>query len=323
MKKITILTREVSIGSCILRGLRNLIRFIRKILIKRVLDFDLLKYGGSHPAVTRSLINGFSKTKTFFNFNPLFSSAVGQIVIVLSDMDALRQAINWKQNSKIEKLIAGPNIIELPDESEKILASPEIDIWIVPSAMTIEIYERLNPALKGRVKSWYAGVDENFWLPGHLKNKKKVLIYQKNSPTPFFKKVEQKLKEHGFVTETVIYGRYSKKEYFKYLDESAFAIFLSIAETQGIALVEAWSMDVPTIVWDPEIEHYYIRGLKTTASPYLSEETGMRWKELREFETIITNLNDCLQKFSPRKWVLNNMTDAKSTQQLLEILNYN
>ena len=36
------------------------------------------------------------------------------------------------------------------------------------------------------------------------------------------------------------------------LDRSVVAVFLSTFETQGIALAEAWSMDVPTVVWDPQ-----------------------------------------------------------------------
>lgn len=116
---------------------------------------------------------------------------------------------------------------------------------------------------------------------------------------------------------------YSKEEYRKKLNESKFAVFLSIAETQGIALAEAWSMNVPTLVWDPEIEHYYIRGLKTTASPYLSSKTGMRWKEIGDFKKILENINIYLAEFSPREWVLNNMSDVKSAKRLLEIVNYN
>ena len=44
---------------------------------------------------------------------------------------------------------------------------------------------------------------------------------------------------------------FTPDDFRRLLDEAAIGVFLSTFETQGLALAEAWSMDVPTVVWDP------------------------------------------------------------------------
>jgi len=70
-------------------------------------------------------------------------------------------------------------------------------------------------------------------------------------------------------------------------------------------------------VWDPQIEHYYIRGLQTTAAPYLTDATGARWKELGEFEAAVKNFS--AGGFQPRTWVMEHMTDRASAEQLVQL----
>jgi hypothetical protein len=266
------------------------------------------------------LVEGLKKIKADFNFNPTKISEVGETVVVLSNIAALQQAVEWKKQGKISKLLAGPNVMELPDDFGNILASPEIDIALVPSQMTSEMYERLNPALKGRIKIWYAGVDEEYWKPFVSQEKKqKVLVYWKNAPKMLGVYAERLLKKYGFKPCRIIFGRYSKSQYKEALSKSSFAIFLSITETQGLALVESWSMNVPTLVWNPKIEHYYIKNLQTTAAPYLSAGTGMEWKELSELEEIIKKIPGFLFQFKPREWVESNMTDIQSARLLLNL----
>ncbi|MDQ3245115.1 MAG: hypothetical protein M3P22_02120, partial [bacterium] len=183
------------------------------------------------------------------------------------------------------------------------------------------IYQTVNPALRGRVVPWYAGVDTTYWKPNNKAKNKEVMVYFKNAPKAFLTEVELILKKYGYTIHRVVYGHYSKNHFKKILEKSIFSIFLSITETQGIALAEAWSMDVPTLVWDPEIEHYYLRGVKTTSAPYLRKENGMRWKELRELDILLSDGNLNLESFSPRVWVLNNMTHKHSAELFLNICN--
>ena len=188
--------------------------------------------------------------------------------------------------------------------------------------MVKQIYEKLNPSLVGKLAIWYAGVDTKYWNPTNKNKNKEVLVYWKNTtPKAFCVEIESIIKKYGYTINRVRYGHYNKKHYKDALDRSLFAVILSITETQGIALVEAWSMDVPTFVWYPDIEHPFIRNVKTTSAPYLTEKTGIKWKELADFENILKNKNLQLENFSARRWVLENMTDKISVEELLKICN--
>ena len=314
--KITVLTAPVSMGGNFRHRARNAARFGKNFLSGRGLDFETIKYGG-HSAVTRSLIEGLQKIKADFNYNPTKSSEVGEAFVVLSSVEALRQAIILKKQGKIKKLLAGPNLMELPDDYGNLLADPAIDAVLVPSENIAEFYRKFNPAVANKVKVWFAGVDENYWRPdGKIKNLKKVIVYWKNARPIFNIYVERKLRQYGFEPIRIVYGKYSPRRFRKALAESKFAVFLSISETQGLALAEAWAMDVPTLVWEPKTEQYYLRGVIMSAAPYLTPQTGREWKELGELEKLLQNQSWPVL-CRPRQWVLENMTDEISAKLLL------
>ena len=321
MKKITILTREVSVRAFVVKNIRNFLRFL-KYAMKGFIDTDILLFSG-HAAVTKSLIQGLSEMKTDFVYNPVLEKNVSDTVIVVSDMKALNQAIQWKKDGKIKKLLAGPNLLDLPTKYNHALSAKEIDTVLVPSEWVKQVYEKLNPDLAGKIAIWYSGIDEKYWQPARIAPKQKeILVYWKNTtPRSFCLEVESIIKEHGYIVHRIRYGYYTKAHYKKMLDQSTYAVFLSLTESQGLALAEAWAMNVPTIVWDPEMGHPYVHNITVTSAPYLSEQTGIKWKELDEFESILGGSTLVEKSFSPREWVLSHMTDKISARMLVDISN--
>jgi hypothetical protein len=118
------------------------------------------------------------------------------------------------------------------------------------------------------------------------------------------------------------YGHYERENYKKELDNAAIAVFLSSFETQGIALAEAWAMDVPSLVWNPRAEASW-RGrsfIAKSSAPYLSTATGMEWVTLDELDGVVRKAISNRASFAPRDWVLANMTDAICSAKLFEII---
>jgi hypothetical protein len=116
------------------------------------------------------------------------------------------------------------------------------------------------------------------------------------------------------------YGKYSVDEYKELLDRSAYSIFISRSESQGIALAEAWSMNVPTLVFDPG--EFFFGGrmiYNVSACPYLTAATGLSWKTPAELKNIIGDKNS-FTAFKPREYVLKRFTDEYSAKQLIENL---
>jgi len=105
---------------------------------------------------------------------------------------------------------------------------------------------------------------------------------------------------------------YTNVEYRNLLDECLIAVFLSSSESQGIALAEAWSMDVPTLVFqgtnttiDGQIEFH------SDAAPYLSDATGLKFAEVGELESLRSIMQFKSDVWQPRKWVEEHMSDSQ------------
>jgi len=208
------------------------------------------------------------------------------------------------------------------NEHGGILAAPEVDACLVPSDWVATAYVEDLPALTGRMRVWYAGVDETYWSPhGAGAQRTNALIYCKNADPEIFRTVKSTLESAGWPTVTISYGNYSKEAYRVALEKSRFAVFLSGSESQGIALAEAWAMDVPTLAWQPR--ELVIGGRPYTefsSSPYLNAKVGVRWTVQEEFESLIARLPELLSKVSPRAWLLENMTDVHAAQKLIYIV---
>lgn len=318
MTRLTVLTERVnSQVGFLLNTSRNLIR--GKLFHGR--QSVTKKYGG-HYAVTRSLVEGLQKLGADFSYNPSWPGRVGEVVVVLAGVDALRQAIEWRRKKRIEKLLAGPNLMVFSSEYGGILGAPEIDVCLVPSEWVKVAYEEDLPTLKGRIRTWSAGIDEKFWR-GPSKNEKvgrSVLIYKKNAPDDLCARVDRLLRDHAWEPAWIAYGEYNTDQYKAVLSKSLFAVFLSQTESQGIALLEAWSMDVPTLVWNPKSFVYRERRYSVaSACPYLTPATGCDWVDPASLEHILNNFLENIGNREPRQWVLSHMTDELSARSLLEI----
>lgn len=278
----------------------------------------LPKYGG-HFAVTRSLVEGLQKIGVDFNYNPTRLEDIGESVIVLAGLRALKQAIQWKRQGRIKRLLAGPNLVVLPSDNRALITAKEIDLYLINSDWTYNLYLEDAPELLGKIAIWPAGVDTTYWKPPTTKPIKNILIYQKNGPLHLIEQCESAVKHKGYQLTTVVYGAYTQDAFLEKLQKSSLAIFFSPSESQGIALVEAWSVNVPTLVWNQTYTYYSNKKLQTSSAPYLSRYTGLFFSSLSEFETTLASWEDNSAQFSPRHWVLENMSDELSARYLCSL----
>ena len=273
-----------------------------------------------HPAVTRSLVEGLRRLGVPATYNPQDPRDIAPVVVVLCNVDALRQAIAWRREGRITRLMAGPNLVVLPHEADGILLSPEIDYCLVPSEWVGIAYQQEAPSLRDRIRVWAAGVDAEWWAPGKRCRGNRALVYWKSEPQEFFDRVVQVVERAGLAADVMRYGTYTREEYRAKLARADVAIFISRSESQGLALAEAWSMDLPTLVWDPgELVYNGRRYDPVSSCPYMTDATGLRWKSFDELEHLLTRKVWAELRFAPRVWVLENMTDELCAQHLLRL----
>ena len=279
---------------------------------------DNTYYG--HKGVTCSILRGMKKINAPCIFNPVHPSLWPSSVYIPFGYNALQEAIKRKQQGKIEKIIAGPNHVVTGVELATIPGIHYVDRYLLNSEWTKSLYANDFPDFADKFCIHAAGVDEEFWNPGTKDcTSKQVLLYCKTESQDFWDQVKQSISLAGYTPVSIKYGEYTAAQFKECLNSASFAIFISRSESQGIALAEAWSMNVPTLVWNPEVlMSSDCSSVKSSAAPYLTDQTGIFWKTIPELDQLLFEVKNNKNSFTPRKWILENMTDSCSARSLLQ-----
>ena len=276
---------------------------------------------GGHYAVTSQTVSGLKKVKTVrFRLNPLIFTT--KRVLVLSGVEAVEWALAKKAAGRIEFLAVGPNIVVRADGHDSPLASNLIDRIIVPSEWVAESYYQQVPSIRNRLVIWPVGINLIDWpsLESKDRPQRRVVVYQKNADKKLYARVRDLVSEFATV-DTLHYGSHTIAEYREALMTADAAVFLSKSESQGIALLESWAMNVPTLVWQPdslEIAGWEFESF--SSAPYLTPDTGAEWTDLKELKRELEALYSGRKKYTPRRWVEGNMTDSIQAEKLANIL---
>lgn len=279
----------------------------------------IIKKPRGPQVVLNNLILGLKRIDYNFLINKISTDT--KKIHVISSVSALRWAIKEKEKGKISELIAGPNIVMTPLDDNAIITNKNIDKILLPSEWTAEYFSTLKPSLKDKIYIWPAGSECNI----KITNRKRdiCLIFKKYTEERLFEDIKKYLEEEHILYEVVEYGKYESKEYFSILEKTKFLIYLQEAESQGMALQEAWAYDVPTFVWNKGFVTCPYTGIKIygkTAAPYLTEENGEFFKDFDEFKQkmpiFIKNLSD----FKPAEYCKNNLSIEKSTEIYANII---
>jgi glycosyltransferase involved in cell wall biosynthesis len=311
---VSIYTRP---GSILFQGC---ILYYTKWFARKILH---IKRGPS--GVLNSLIRGLNSIDISFNINPPINQS-SPVVHVISNPEALRWAVKNKACGNIKHIIAGPNISILPTDDGGILSNPLIDTLIVPSNWSRDAHIKSNNALTKKIKVWPAGVS----IPKLYKNTEvaqheyKILVFIKHAPQEIVAGVLESLKEIDVPFTVIEYGKFLQKDYFNLLKKSKGMIYLQEIESQGIALQEAWSFDVPTLVWNKGSYTYPGTDITVTgnvSAPYQTEATGLFFTDPNDFNTKIQLFLSKIDSFSPREYCINNLSDTASANIYKDILN--
>jgi hypothetical protein len=153
---------------------------------------------------------------------------------------------------------------------------------------------------------WPSGIDTDYW------QKKKsdlhvfeVLIYIKNlNDIENLRCAENYLRKRKINFTVLEYGSYSQSDFRSILNRVSAAIWIGETESQGLALLESWAMNVPTLVLKKET-WYNADGQPYPASsaPYMSHTMGQFSNSSEYSEDDFKKFFSSLEDFSPRKSV--------------------
>lgn len=324
---ITVLTDPIE--SRMLRALRHAKRWLFR---SRAESFAQTKkkYGG-HYGVTRSLVEGLTLVGEEFNFNPVSSDAVGETIVVLGNPAALRSAYRLKQAGRVQWVLAGPTMVLRPSDAPEFMLAAELDRYIVPSEWCVNAFEADTPGYGQRCLVWPAGVDPDVWTPIRPPEPRTLLFYKKRPPPKLYARCVAIAQRHGFKVEEIEPlryvtphfwgGGYTIEQYRTALWRCQCVVHFVEVESQGLSLAEAWGADRPTLVWDPGFSSIGGYNYDSMSAPYLTEQTGCTFVTAGDFENLLTDGWASPQRFSPRDWILKNMTDEICARALVRHIN--
>jgi hypothetical protein len=272
--------------------------------------------------VNESLRKGLNELGVDWLYNPSITKIKKEdTVFVNTSVEALRWAIDAKENGYIKHLVVGPNIVMYPSGHEGIMMNIEIDRILFPAQWTKDYWVSLEPGLKEKIYIWPAGVGVS---NAGVKKGKRVLVYFKKAPKTVLDRVETFLKQGGISYDVIRYGQYEQASYFSLLDSSKLAIFLSESESQGLALFEAWAHNVPTLVWNRGYWSFGDRRWedKEIAAPYLTDRCGMFFHEEEDFGSMYTSMVERLSEFDPQQYVREHFTHKKIAENFMQLISF-
>ena len=230
-------------------------------------------------------------------------------------------------------VIIGPNIATTPDELP--LFRKKLNngsILLLPSDWVGLLWDFYKfSEVKTRI--WPVGIDTIKFYNVERCNKSKVLVYFKQRDDSILTNTLSILNQLNFNYEVVYYGSYSEEEYIKILHNCLFGIWIGCSESQGIALQEAMSTNLPLIVIDSDslldaitlktrkyIPYTFktdVKNIKVTSAPYFDQSCGIVISNVNSLRGSINELLHSLDEFKPRNYIKEHLSLKVSATQLV------
>jgi len=226
------------------------------------------------------------------------------------------------------KFMFGPHFSIFPDKTQmELISNNKNVIYIQPSDWSKNIWEKNVFCKNIRIETLPFGVDTlKFNEIKPLNERNNVFIYFKRRNPKELNIIINLLMKCGIQYKIFDYiNKYEENDYINYLHDSKFGIWLDAHESQGFALQEALSCNVPLLVWNvismnQEYESNY-NNLPATTTPYWDIRCGESFINYNElyfiFDKFINNLNN----YKPREYILENLSIEKCNEKLIELIN--
>ena len=212
-----------------------------------------------------------------------------------------------------KKFIFGPHFSVFPDNRLMYINNVHNNsIYIQPSEWVCKLWRSFNAENIIPLKSFAFPVNtEQFNNLG--KEKSKVFIYYKSRKLKELEFIESFLTDKNIEYQIFDYvKRYDENNYIRCLEESKYGIWVGRHESQGFALQEALSMNIPLLVWNVKSmnqeENINYPEIFGTVIPYWDERCGEYFYEQNEFIETYDRFIDKLDTYKPREYVLDNLS---------------
>jgi hypothetical protein len=333
MKKMSLILCKILLGKIALRNLicdyfsreRLIIATDRHIpLNRKVFIRDIPSKGPS--AVWDSVINGLIKLKICFTIychknkvRPSLNKS-GNKWIILQWSGENRALVHFLDQIVSERVLLGPNINLNRELIGYLSSNPnKYRYFLSPSSFVTQ--NHLKFSKNGiKLQTWAAGVNHLLYADEESLEKNQVGIYVKGSLSLQDRKnvklISDEYKDNVVLLE---YGQYQPREWITHLKKFKIIFWFGSTESQGLAMIEAWSANVPTAVRYKRSIFDDNHPSQLAFSPYHDGKTGYFFEE---YESALDSFTQSkfLSNLNPRLKVLHDFKNEVTTMKLLELL---
>lgn len=234
------------------------------------------------------------------------------------------------QNYPNKKFILGPHFSVFPDrKTEKFNNKYNNAVYIQPSEPFKKVWTNGFAFNKMDIVAMPFGVDHNKFAPKPDAIRDTVIIYHKNR-NPNDMSILTRFMEYKNI-KYVLFDykkKYHEKDYLNTLQKCKYGVWLGAHESQGFALQEALSCDVPLFVWNitqmkqewSNRHKYRNVSSPVTSTPYWDKSCGMSFLDAIDLEETFDLFIEKLPEFTPRKFILENLSLDVVAEKWMEFL---
>ena len=248
--------------------------------------------------------------------------------IDLTQFDAIYSPCDTIDVSKYPntKFIFGPQFSVFPEERLTIIKGSKT-VYNLLSNWVINIWKNFPVCNNLKLIALPFGVDtEKFIDNKSITEKNKVMVYFKHRNPEDLHFIENFLKCKNINYSVFSYDRrYDENEYISYLQNSKYCIWVDAHESQGFALQEALSCNVPLLVWNiismnQEYRSNYTN-LPATTTSYWDNKCGELFYNINEFEVTYNKFIENINNYKPREFILDNLSIEVCENKLINLIN--
>jgi hypothetical protein len=219
---------------------------------------------------------------------------------------------------QIPNLFLGPNIADLPIYSSLLMQTEKYKTSIVPCEWVRAAHTKWIP--ENKVTVWNSGIDYKKWNNKKNNIEYDFLVYYKRRPKEHLDVIIEFLKSKNLKYIILEYNHYTQPQFADVISKSKWGLVIDGTETQGIAIQEMMSCDLPLLVWD--VAEWHDRGpaniCPATSIPYFDKTCGEIFYDIENIELAYEKL--IASTYSPRNYILEHCNYLTQAKKLLDIL---
>jgi len=226
-----------------------------------------------------------------------------------------------------KKFIFGPHFSVFPNNKLlHINNTNNNSIYIQPSDWVRDLWINMNAQKYLPIKTFPFSVEVDKFRPiENSKNNEIFIMFKQRDPKEleyiitFFNNINVKYKLFNYQT------KYNENEYISCLQNAKYGIWIGRHESQGFALEEALSCNIPLLVWDVNYmsQEYGCNypDIPGTVIPYWDNRCGEYFKEKENFEKTYYKFINKLDTYKPREYILENLSPKKCGERFIKLIN--